>query len=127
MKVKFFEVRDRGTALIVMAISGFYTGSHDARRLWLLERAGYYCQDDVAPQDVVTLVNVTGGRVVADDTGRAQAHAVSDDPYRWGGRTLPTAHRYILEHWDTLTEDDVIDVEHILGETERKKTTEMRK
>lgn len=43
-------------------------------------------------------------------------------PTEWGMFSHHT-----LEHWNDLTEDDVIDVEHILGETERKNTTEMRK
>ena len=40
----------------------------------------------------------------------------SADPYHWGARTMPNAHNYITENFDTLSDGDVVDVRVILGE-----------
>ena len=53
----------------------------------------------------------------------------TNDPYEWtslglGPRTMPTAHNYICDHFDELTDGQVIDVEYLLGETAAPKTSE---
>lgn len=46
------------------------------------------------------------------------------DPYAWGDRTWTVAHVFIEANWDNLKDGDVIDVEHILGESTTKKLSE---
>jgi hypothetical protein len=53
----------------------------------------------------------------------------TNDPYSWGirnkgPRTFPVAHNWIIDHFDEISDGDVIDVEFILGETKQPKTTE---
>jgi len=47
------------------------------------------------------------------------------DPYSWDDRTFKTAHLYIEKHFDELCNGEVIDVEFILGETEKPKLSEL--
>ncbi len=48
------------------------------------------------------------------------------DPHDWDDRTLLQAHKHIEEKWDKLEDGAVIDVQFILGETKRPKTTEQK-
>ena len=41
------------------------------------------------------------------------------DPYAWGGRTMPTAHHYVYEHFDELEDGQVLDVRVVLGEADK--------
>jgi hypothetical protein len=56
----------------------------------------------------------------------AQCRSCAYDPYDWprDPRTKPNAHQYIADHWSTLKDGDVIDVEYLLGETLRPKPSE---
>jgi hypothetical protein len=112
-EVKFFEVRDRGTCIVLMCTKFSATPSDRERKL--LERAGF--SGEAAHQaEYVIAVDVTGG-----------AKICSSDPFEWRTqtRTHPIAHDWILRKWDSLTSDSVIDVECILGETSERKTTEI--
>lgn len=116
--IKFVEIRDRGTFIPAMAIR-LDPVSEEER--WLLARAGY--GEDVDTQrGYVLLIQIDGG------SGRSEC-----DPYEWArlrysrrasGRTMASAHVYMLQHWDSLASGDVIDVEYLLGETKTKKTSE---
>lgn len=109
MKTKALEIRDNGTFIPALAVDAnpscnVTDDDHDdmiIRQRYLLRRCGYAC--DGRPNIILT--RLSGG-------GQA-----TNDPYAWGGRTWPVAHNYIIEHWDALSDGDVIDVRHILGET----------
>jgi hypothetical protein len=45
-------------------------------------------------------------------------------PREWGDRTYQIAHQYIVENWSVLESGAVVDVEHILGETDEPKVSE---
>jgi hypothetical protein len=47
------------------------------------------------------------------------------DEHNWKSRrTIPNAHRHLIEHWEELNSGDVIDVEYILGDSLVKKISE---
>jgi hypothetical protein len=98
MESKFFEIRDRMTFIPMLA-----TRIHGADS-YLVRRAGYQ-------NHCVILVNLNDARC-------------RNSQYDWNDRTFSTAHRYILENWDQLESDAVIDVEFILGETKEPKESE---
>ena len=106
MLAKALEIRDTATFIPVLAVD-MNPGDDEAQR-YLLRRCGYPC--DGVPNVIVTRL---------DGNGKA-----TNDPYVWGGRTWPVAHNYIIEHWDALSNGDVIDVEFILGETKQPKVSE---
>lgn len=116
MIVKALELRDEGTFIALLAVDmnpalvQFAPSTHDAQR-YLLRRCGYPC--DGRPNVLITKL--------AGDGSRA-----SNDPYYWGGRTMPVAHNYIIEHWHELKDGDVVDVQFILGETKAPKVSERR-
>lgn len=101
MQTKIFEVRDRATFIPVMAIAMLGTNDAQAR---LLKAAGF---PSYSPP-LITIARLDGG-----DSNY--------DPYKWGDRTMHTAHKHIEANFDTLVDGDVIDIEFILGETSTKK------
>lgn len=103
MKVKLFEVRDRMTFLPVMAVKTLWDNE---QQRYLLRRVGF----QEVPAVILTRLN-----------GETSS---SSDAYFWTDRTMQTAHLYILEHFDKLNDGDVVDVEFILGETDKPKTSE---
>ena len=105
MIAKALEVRDKGTFIAVLAVD--MNPTVDAQH-YLLRRCGYAC--DGRPNVILTRL---------DGSGKA-----TNDYYAWGGRTWPVAHRYIIEHWAELQDGDVVDVEHILGESPAPKRSE---
>lgn len=109
MQAKALEIRDEGTFIAALAVdmNPDELGSEPHQR-YLLRRCGYPC--DYRPN--VILTNLCGN-------GRA-----TNDPYDWGGRTWPVAHKYIIDHWDELKDGDIVDVEFILGETPEPKQSE---
>ena len=113
MQTKILEVRDRNTFIPVVAVQMFPSplpSCHEQQR-YLLRRVGYPCDDPEQAQVLLARANGDG-------------HAYSD-PYQWvGSRTMQVAHMYILEHWYTLHDGDVVDVEFILGETREPKKSE---
>jgi|ERR1039458_7000887 hypothetical protein len=108
MQVKLLELRDKGTFIPLLCVD--MNPDNDDQR-YLLRRVGYPC--DNRPNVVITSANADGG-------------AASNDPYSWGGRTFPVAHKYIIEHWVDLRDGDVVDVSFILGETKAPKVSERK-
>ena len=113
MVSKMFEIRDRGTAIPVLAIQ---LGSDNDQETWLLWRAGY-CSNKDEQKRYVILVDVLGG-----------CRKANSDPFDWGpnDRTRFNAHRYIEKHFDDLEPGAVVDVEYVLGEVPMPKVTERR-
>ena len=99
MTIKLFEIRDRATFIPAMAIQ---VSKADG---WLMWRAGF------GEHPCVYLIMLA-------------TQKAAYDPYDWGNRTMCAAHNYIVEHFDELKTDDVIDVEFILGEKPTKKISE---
>jgi hypothetical protein len=118
MHAKAIEIRDEGTFIAVLAVDmnpsvsqpyyGFEKYEETEAQRYLLERCGYPC--DGKPNVLLTRL---------DGSGKA-----TNDPYEWGGRTFPVAHEYIIAHWNELRDGDVVDVQFILGETDRSKVSE---
>lgn len=115
MKTKLFEVRDRATCIIVMAtkIAPEQYVNYDKyeREYKLLRRSGFDPKNE-KPFIMLTYV---------ENNSRTEYL-----PEAWGDRTLQTVHRYIRNTFDELTQDDVLDVEYILGEKHTIKETEVR-
>lgn len=104
MEVKLLEIRDKATFLPVYAIS---TKAKNAGQQYLLRRVGF---------------PVEGSEIIlARLNGETPSSA---DAYFWNDRTMQTAHHYILEHFQELNDGDVVDVEFILGETDKPKLSE---
>jgi hypothetical protein len=99
MNIKQLEILDRMTFVPMLAIQ---VNGDDG---WLLRRAGY------GPKDYILLIHLTSG-------------IMNDDPNKWGGRTIKVAHQYIMANWNDIANEEVIDVEFILGETNIKKLSE---
>ncbi len=110
MRTKLLEIRDANTFIPVVAIQ--CSPDCEAER-YLLARCGY----GGGPEEQSRFVLVA--RLSAEDD-------LHYDPNRWDGdtRTMPTAHRYIIEHFDEFRCGDVVDVEHILGERPNPKQPE---
>lgn len=107
MKMKLLEIRDRATFIPVLAVD-MNEPANDAER-FLLRRAGYAL--DGFP--IVMFLN-------AQSTGGPASY----DPFTWPNRTFRHAHQYVTAHWHELESGDVVDVEHVLGETPEPKLSE---
>lgn len=108
MQIKLFEIRDRATFIPAMAIK--IDGNCADQEDWLLRKAGY---GDASRRDYIYLIHL--------QTGEGQY-----DAYKWGGysRTMANAHLFIQQNFDTMESGEVVDVEHMLGETMFKKISE---
>lgn len=123
LKTKLFEVRDSMTCIMVMATlmelrEPSAPVTKEALEVWdqelfILRRCGFSKE---------TLLGAESYRMV--QLTSISANKTNYDPYAWGGRTYPVAHRFIVEHWDELKSGDVVDVEFILGERTEKKVSE---
>jgi hypothetical protein len=114
MKTKIFELRDKATCLVVVATkmepeSKDRSYKEYERELMLLRKLGFSDFKD-NPLVMLTLPNSGKNYYI---------------PYQWNDRTLQTAHKYIQDNFDELEQDDVIDIEYILGETNQVKPTEV--
>lgn len=98
---KLFEIRDCMTLIPAIAIR---VSGEDGP---LARRAGY------GINACVLLTYLTGGR------------KAEHDPYAWGDRTMTVAHIYMERFWHNLFDGQVIDVEHLLGETLAPKASEL--
>jgi len=100
METKQFEIRDRGTFIPALAVRVSGTDGY------LMRRAGF-------DNHCVYLIHL-------------EAETCAYDPFNWGSpsRTMQVAHLHIEQHWDELVDEDVIDVEYLLNETETKKVSE---
>jgi hypothetical protein len=106
MQTKLFELRDRATFVPVLAVKVEAANEFEC---YLLRRSGYSL-----PSDLIILTGLAGG-----------LDKSTCDPYDWGSnRTRLFAHKYIAENFDKLQSGQVIDVEFILGETEKPKESE---
>ena len=112
MKTLILEIRDEGTFIPVVAIDmNPDVELNDASRAqrYFLRRCGYPC--DGRPNVAISHLGADG-------------RPMWNDPYAWGGRTYPVAHKFIIENWEKLRDGDVVDVQFILGETTAPKTSE---
>lgn len=111
MITKLFEVRDIATYIPVMASK--MDPSNEAER-YLIARAGYGTVPS-EQNEYIMLVPIDGG-----------CSRATTDPYNYptGIRTLREAHKYIKEHFDELENGAVIDIEYIMGETNKPKKSE---
>lgn len=107
MLTKVLELRDKATFIPVLAVEMIAT---DAVQSYYIHARAGYSRGSGSSSIMVTRLS-----------GEGKASA---DPYFWGDRTWTVAHDYITKHWDTLRDGDVIDVEHILGETATAKVSE---
>jgi hypothetical protein len=103
-RVKFLEIRDKGTFIPAVAVDMSLSGN--SYNDYLLRRAGY------GDMRCILLTRLSGGS------------KANYDCYDWGDRTWQVAHNYIAEHWDEIADAEVIDVECILGETSQPKKSE---
>jgi hypothetical protein len=110
-ETKMFEVRDEGTTMVVLALKP--DPRFEAER-WGWAKSGYGT-DPIGQRHYVLLAPLHAGEGL-----------LVCDPFKHPGqaRTLPTAHKHIIENWDYLRSMDVIDVQFILGETTVAKVSE---
>ena len=108
---KLIEVRDDGTTMVCIALKPM---PRDEAERWGWARTGYGVEAE-DQRRYVLLAPLAGGE------GKLVC-----DPFKHPGspRTMPTAHRYIIDNWNVLRSGDVVDVEYILGETKTPKTSE---
>lgn len=109
---KVLEIRDSMTFIPVIAIKML---SRTEVQEWYIHYRGGYSQDGSS----IILINL--------DTGISRPlknSMSSNDAFYWNDRTMTIAHQYIEENFDSLCDGDVIDVEFILGETDKKKISE---
>ena len=104
MNSKVLEIRDRITRIDVLAIN---CSTYDS----LIER--YYMRYAGFSPDYPQVI------VLRLDTMKAQY-----DPDEWGGRTMPVAHTYIRDNYNSLEPGQVVDVEFILNEVDKPKVPE---
>lgn len=109
MEIKAFELRDAGTFVPSLAIR--VDPFNEAER-FLIGRAGYGTDPDTQREYIIFM-----------GLHDLQAHY---SPHDWGStnRTRTVAHQYIIDNWDALEHGAVIDVQFILGETEKPKQSE---
>lgn len=106
MITKLIEIRDSGTNIQALAIK---MHADTDVELPFLARNGF------KDSKLVYLLKI----------GTQEAHY---DPFEWrrrDPRTMFHAHRYIQDHFDELPAYGVVDVEYILGETDKPKTSEI--
>lgn len=109
--MKYFEIRDSATH--IPAVSFRFEAKTEKER-YLIARCGYGRTLEEQKEHVMLV--------------RLEHMKANYDPHRWGTtRTMTVAHHYIIEHWDTLSSGDVVDVQFILGETDKPKVSEMKK
>lgn len=121
MYVKYFEIRDRGTFIPVLAHKPAELLAAGWRALGVsnpikaaiikhgLGRSGF-CED--CDSIILTKLNST-----------VESRS---DPMEWGRqtRTMRVAHEYIFNNWEGLDTGEVVDVEFILNETSTPKRSE---
>ena len=109
METKCLEIRDKCTCIPALAIR--MRGDTEIARYYVHTRSGY-------PRDGSSIM------LMVLYTGKA-----TNEPYEWeslglGPRTMPVAHKFIIEHFGELSDGDVVDVEFILGESSAPKRSE---
>ena len=110
--MKYLEIRDRGTCIIALAFKFESAGNPKAARM--LSAAGYGLSA-YEQENYVMLMNISGGN--------CEAHT---DEFKWSNyRTMTTAHQYIIGNYESLKTGDLIDVQYILGETDKPKASDV--
>ena len=104
MDVKILEIRDVGTFIPCMAAK--MQSDHPQER-YLLGRSGFGRNSHL---------------VILMPLGNKNTWTYS--PLDWADRTFETAHQYITDNWDQIDHGQVIDVEYILGESDKPKVSE---
>lgn len=99
---KFFELRDKGTCISLMAMR-LHAGNSKER--WLLSRAGYGSTYELQ-SEYVMIANVDGG-----------TFKMTFNPLEWESETMRIAHMYIRKNFDRLELGQVVDVQWIMNET----------
>lgn len=107
MKIKLLELRDDGTFIPLLCVDASCADNEGQR--YLLRRCGYSLNG--YPNVIFTRLDANGS-------------PATNDPYYWRDRTYRIAHDWIIRNWQTLSDGDVVDVEHILGETTKPKLSE---
>lgn len=107
MITKLFEVRDRMTFIPVMAAAMSSERTEDA---YLLGRAGYRNYEGPTAVIVTRLIDCES----------------ANGSHEWSSnaRTMQISHQFIEVNFYDLESGAVIDVEFILGETDKPKTSE---
>lgn len=98
MNIKYLQIRDCGTHIPALAVK--------LENNRVVRRAGF--GDGVH----ILLINLN-------------TYIGQYDFYQWKGRTMREAHDWIIENWEDIKNEDVIDVEYILGESDKKKVFEI--
>ena len=112
MNCKMIEVRDRATCVPMLAIkiAPEFDTTLDNQERWLMRRAGFS-----SGYDGILLVKFEG----------TEAH---HDPYQWSNsRTYRTVHLWLRDNFNDVIPGQVVDVEFILGEVDKPKTSERGK
>jgi len=107
MEIKTLEIRDRATFIPVIAIR---PGPRNEAERYLWGRVGF--GTTAARQEQYTLV----GKIGIDE--------LHYDPRRWNNARMTEAHMYISRNWDAIENGQVIDIEYLLGETDKPKESE---
>lgn len=106
METKCFEVRDRGTFIPVIATK--VNSAIPGAERFLMRRSGFQVNDEH-----VIIINLVDFRTCYS-------------PYDWNStRTMKHAHIHIQDNFDKLLPGAVIDVEYILGETDKPRESEL--
>ena len=111
MKTKLLEVRDRATCIGVMATQ---IAPVNVVQMEMLGKTGWGLDVDTSYFVAVT--------TISNGISRARMQIYPRD---WNDRTMSVAHRYIEDNFDTLSDGDVVDVRHILGEVEHPASSEL--
>ena len=109
MEAITLEIRDACTFIPALAVRFAPTCNRDR---YLLDRAGFGSKSREQARFIM-LAKIDGGVSMA-----------TCDPYEWSSRTMVVAHKYIIENWGTIDHGAVIDVEFILGISNKPKVSE---
>lgn len=104
MKIKVFEVRDRGTMIPVLAIK---LEPDNIKQQKLLQHVGY-----IPFVSYYLMLHLT-------------SFVFKYDSHAWNDRTLGRAHHFIEQNFDSMVDGQVIDIEYILGETQTPKVSDL--
>jgi hypothetical protein len=102
--MKYLEIRDRGTYVGAYA---FKINPKNIPSIKIVRRAGF------GPQKPYIML------------GRLDSNLCTYSPYEHNSpRTMKVAHLYIIREWDSIKSGDIIDIEFILGETDKPKESD---
>lgn len=120
MRVKLFEIRDRGTFIPALAVHLFVDGApiksnlHYEAELFLLRRVGYSLERILFPNNDEPYIILS----------KLDGVEANYDPFCWNSHTMQDAHLHIIKNWKILRSGDVIDAEFLRNETNTPKVSE---